>query len=168
MKSFLLATLVTAITVGYGIAAPRSSASAPAVVNVAPCAFGTGTTTVPAAVAITIHSPGFAEGTLGLVNDFLGKQRTSLTVTGATTLALDLSGAWGAPQQLDHKLWVTRPADTPLGVALAPGETLVVTFDIVFKHPMLVAFPPVGPTGDNGPFLTGEEGPLACAITAAS
>jgi hypothetical protein len=35
-----------------------------------------------------------------------------------------------------------------------------------FRHPVAILFPPVGSSGDNGPFIVGEEGPFSCTITA--
>lgn len=119
--------------------------------------------TVQSGAPITIHTPAFAEGTYGLTRDFLLKQETTLSVDAKT---YELSSAWTTPQQLDRHLWVTRLPELPLGITLASGESVVVTFAIRFSHPLAVLYPSVGSSGDNGPFLTGEEGPLSCVISA--
>jgi hypothetical protein len=130
------------------------------------CLVNGGTTSVPSGVPITVGGIGFAEGSYGLIENFLLKEHTTLTISDATTTTYDLSRAWGAPQRLDRNLWVTRLPDTSTAVTLAPGESLVATYDITTSQPLLVAFPPVGPTGDNGPFLVTEEGPISCQVTA--
>ena len=160
-----LVAVVAAATIAV-VGGASARATDTVVVNLAACAFGGGTTTVPSGAPIVIREPGYAQGTYGLINDFLLKQHTTLTIAGATNRIYDLSGQWGAPQQVDRKLWVTRLPNTELGVTLAPGETVVATFDITFQHPLLVAYPPVGSSGDNGPYLITEDGPLSCAITA--
>jgi hypothetical protein len=80
----------------------------------------------------------------------------------------DLTRQWEAPQQLDKHLWGTQLPDTETGTALLPGQSMVATFDITFSQRLLVAFPPVGPSGNNGPFLISEEGPISCVITGAT
>jgi hypothetical protein len=147
-------------------AAPPAAATEPQVVSLAACGFGSGSIDVAAGVPISLRLPGFAEGTRGLIVDFLLKERTVLTVTaGDATRRTDLTTSWASPQQVDTHLWLTRPPNVDLG-SLAPGASLAVTEEITFRHPLLVAFPPVGPSGDNGPFLTAAEDPVSCLITA--
>jgi hypothetical protein len=109
--------------------------------------------------------PGYAQGTRGLIADFLLKERTSLTLTnnGAGSV-VDLTGTWSAPQQLETHFWLTREPNFDLG-SLIPGQTLTVTWAVTFAQPLLVAFPPVGPSGDNGPYLINGEGPISCQIS---
>lgn len=148
-------------------AAQAAAATDSTVVSLSDCARDGGTTTVPTGAPITIHNLGFAAGTYGLINDFLRKERTTLTITGDASGVYDLTSQWGAAQRLDS-FWVTRSPDTDTGITLAPGQNIIATFDITFTRPLLVAFPPVGPSGDNGPYLVGEDGPLSCAITGAT
>jgi hypothetical protein len=143
----------------------NASASTGAVVSVIGCLGEEGETTVPSGEPITIEGIGDAQGSYGLIENFLIKQHTTLTVSNATETVYDLSGDWGAPQPLTRRLWVTRLPDTELGIALAPGEAIRATYDISFAQPLLVAFPPVGSSGENGPFLIREDGPLSCLIT---
>jgi hypothetical protein len=147
-------------------AAGPAAASDDVVVSFRDCLLNGGTTTVPSGVPITIGGIGFAEGTYGLIQDFLLKQQTTLTVSNATTVSYNLSRAWQAPQQLDRKLWVSRLPDTDVGVTLGQGETLLATYDITFPHGLLVAYPRVGSSGDNGPFMVSEEGPIPCQVEA--
>lgn len=37
--------------------------------------------------------------------------------------------------------------------------------NITFSQPVLLAYPPVGPTGDNGPGLLTQDGPTTCLVT---
>jgi hypothetical protein len=137
------------------------------IVSVTSCSRGDGTTTVPSDAPITIQGIGFAQGTAGLIQSFLIKEHTTLTVSDNTTAVHDLSGEWSEPL-MTNGFWLTTLPDTDLGITLAPGESVLVTYDITFNQPLLVAFPPVGPSGDNGPFLTREDGPLSCLITGAT
>jgi hypothetical protein len=152
----------------FMFASQAAAATDSTLVGMRDCAGGDGTATVPAGAQITIHNLGFAQGTYGLINDFLINQRTTLTVTDDTATHYDLTSQWGAPQQRDKHLWVTTLPDTDTGITLGPGQSIVATFDITFAQPLLVAFPPVGPSGDNGPILVGEDGPVSCVITGAT
>lgn len=135
------------------------------IVSMTQCDQSGGAIVVPAGAEITIHNFGFAQGTYGLIQNFLRAERTTLTLSDDTNTVHDLSGQWGAPQQLDKHLWITRLPDTDTGIALTEGQSITATFDITFTRPLLVAFPPVTSSGDNGPFLVGEDGPLSCVIT---
>ncbi len=162
MKWRLLGVGVVALAF---VAAPATAASATTgvVVNLEDCG-DNGSITVPSGESITIAGIGFAQGTYGLIKDFLLKEHTTLTISNGTTVVYDLSNEWGAPQQ-SPTFWSTRLPDTDLGITLASGESIDVAYDITFSQPLLVAFPPVGPSGDNGPFLIREDGPLGCTIT---
>lgn len=138
------------------------------VVSLSECARGGGTATVSPGAPITIADPGFAEGSYGLIKDFLLKERTTLTISEETSTVYDVTSQWAKPQQLGRNFWVTTLPDTDTGLTLAAGESLVATFDITFTKPLLVAFPPVRSSGENGPFLVSEDGPLSCVITGAA
>ena len=148
-----------------GATAVPASATTNTVVNVFACSGGDGTMTVPSGVPITIHGNGFAQGSYGLIHDFLLKEHTALSVSDGTTTVYDLSSEWSAPLPFSRAFWVTSLPDTDLGISLNPAQSVLVTLDITFDHALLVAFPPVGPSGNNGPFLIREEGPASCLIT---
>ena len=138
----------------------------PQVVSLGQCAVDGGATTVEAGVPVSLRLLAFAQGTYGLMVDFLHKERTVLTVSDAGgSTQRDLTGTWAAPQQLDAHFWLTRPANVDLGT-LAAGASVLVTEQVTFDRPLLVAYPPVGPSGDNGPYLTHAEDPFSCLITA--
>lgn len=168
MKRFLIAALaaLTLAAVG-GTFAPTASATDPVVVNVLICAINGGTTTVPAGVPISLRNPGWATGSYGQTKNYLLKQTTTdIIVRNGITTIVDLTNLYSDPQQLDRNLWLTRPSNTELG-ALASGESVLVTNHIVFSSPVVVAYPPVGSSGDNGPFLVRERDDFSCLITAA-
>lgn len=148
-------------------ASPAANAANATVVSLAQCARDDGTITVPQGAPITIQSLGYAEGSYGLIQNFLLKQRTTLTLSDGTSAVYDLTRKWDAPQPLGNNLWITNLPPIPTGIALAAGDSVVATFDITFPQPLLVAFPPVTSSGANGPFLIGEEGPVSCMITGA-
>jgi hypothetical protein len=150
-----------------GVAAPAASATDSVVVRVMSCSLNGGVVTVPSGVPIAIHGIGYAQGTQGLLRDFLLKQQTTLTIVrNGTSTVYDLSGEWGPVQQLDKHNWQSWLPDIELGISLAPGESILATWDMTFEQPLLVAYPPVGPSGENGPFLIREDGPYSCLITA--
>jgi hypothetical protein len=164
-KRFTLSAAVV-LCIGLSAAAP-AGATSNTVVNVFACAGGDGTMTVPSGVPITIHGNGFAQGNYGLIHDFLLKEHSTLTVNDGTTTVYDLSSEWSAPVK-SPTFWLTSLPDTDLGILLSPGQSILVTLDITFDPALLVAFPPVGPSGNNGPFLISEEGPASCRITGSS
>lgn len=158
------ATLAASITIAALPAAAYADTTSE--VNLLGCAlFDDGATSVPAG-EVSLRLPGWELGTYGLITDFLTSQRTTLEI-GTTTV--DLTNAWSDPTQLDQLDWVTRPPNYGLGT-LAPGDSVLVTETITLTHPVMFAFPPVGSSGENGPFLLGGlDGPLAtCLITATS
>jgi hypothetical protein len=162
----ILAAGVLAIAAGLAVVvAPPASADDGVVVSVLSCANNGGSTSVPSGTPITVHHLGYAEGTRGLVQDFLLKQDTTLTVAGDTTTVYDVSGQWGDPQKIDRGFWLTDLPDQPIGLVLAAGQTVAITWNITFSQPVLVAYPPVGPTGDNGPDLLTQDGPATCLVT---
>jgi len=132
------------------------------VVSVLRCA-DDGSATVPAGQPVTLHLGGFAVGTYGLITDVLHSQTTTLEVG---TTRYDLSGQWSAPSfEPAFNFWEIDQPDRSLGT-LTAGQTVIVTYDITFSHPVAVLFQPVGPSGDNGPFVITEDGPAVCSITA--
>lgn len=165
MRRLLL--LLGLATISLVPAAQAAGATDSTVVSLSGCAHGDGTATVPPGAQITIQNPGFDQGSYGLITNFLIKQRTTLTISDGTSTVFDLTSQWRAPQQLDRNLWGTELPNTDTEIALAPGQSIVATFDILFPQRLLVAFPPVGSSGDNGPFLVSEDGPLSCVITGA-
>jgi hypothetical protein len=167
MKRLLMGALaVLSVAATTGALVPAARGTNTLVVPVISCDLSGGTWSVPSGVPIAIRGIGYAQGTYGLMLDFLRKQQTTLTTvyTGTSTV-YELSSQWGVPQHLDD-VWLTRLPDTDLAITLAPGESISATYDITFTQPLLVAYPPVGPTGDNGPFLVNEDGPFSCLITA--
>jgi hypothetical protein len=159
-----VAASAVALVAALGASAAR--ADNPAVVSVFRCA-DSGSVTVPAGAPISLHLGGFADGTLGLANAVLLAQTTTLEVAGpAGDTTYDLSDQWSAPVHSDLAFWVITQPDRPIA-PLAAGQTATVTYDIRFSHPVSVIFLPVGPTGNNGPFVITEEGPAVCQITGA-
>jgi hypothetical protein len=167
LKPFVAATLATvAVAAVAGTAASPARAADPVVVSLLGCQINGGSTTVPAGSPVSLRLPGFAQGTYGLILDFLLKEQTTLTIDrNGTTSVVDLTDAWAAPQQLDAHFWITRPPNYDLGTLVA-GDSVLATESITFRQPLLVAYPPVGSSGDNGPFLDRGEGPISCLIEA--
>ena len=164
-----LATLSLAAAAG-ATSVPTASATDTTVVRLLSCALDTGSITVPAGSNLAVNRIGYAEGSYGLINVFLRSQTTTLTIDrNGTTSVVDLSTDWLKPEQIEGEVWWIAWLPNPMYTLdpLASGESVTLTFDEVFSHPLLIAYPPVGPTGDNGPFLnTGEDGPFSCLITA--
>ena len=162
-----VAVAMVALVAVAGMVASPAPAADPVVVNLFQCGDNGGTAAVPAGVPVQLRLPGYAQGTRGLIVDFLLKERTSLTLArNAAGSIVDLTGTWSAPQQLDAHVWLTREPNFDLG-SLSSGQTVSATWGVTFAQPLLVAYPPVGPTGDNGPYLIRGEGPISCQITAA-
>lgn len=151
----------TAVALALAVGSARAAASS--TVSVLACFADGGSTTVPAG-DMTLHLGGYADGTLGLINEVLGAQTTTLQV-GDTNY--DLSKRWSAPIFNPLGFWVIRQPDFDIGT-IAAGRSVTVAYDITFSHPVAVLFPPVRSSGDNGPFIVGEEGPFSCTITATS
>lgn len=178
MKKPVIAA-IAALTLAAVALTPTVGATDSVVVGVLSCAINGGTTTVPAGAPITIRGLGWSTGTYGEAKDFLLKQRTTLTISrNGTSTAYDLSHQWPAPQffqvnTIDNAhaatgFWFMRLPDTDLGVSLASGESVLATWNLAFTHPVIVAWPPVGPVGDEGPFLVRADDafPASCLITA--
>jgi hypothetical protein len=162
-KRSTLVCTTSVVAVMLALVAGSASAADSTVVSVLRCDGNGGTVTVPAGQPITLHLGGFAVGTFGLIIDVLRSQTTTLKV-GDTTY--DLSGQWSTPVfDPTSNFWVIAQPDRLLGT-LAAGQTVVVTYDIAFSHPVAILFPPVGSSRFNGPFVITEDGPAACAITA--
>jgi hypothetical protein len=168
LKSLIAATVATlALAAVAGTVASPARAAEPVVVNLGQCQ-ADGGAVVPAGVPVSLRLPGYAQGTYGLIVDFLLKERTTLTIVrNGTTSVVDLTSTWSAPQQLDTHFFLTREPNFDLG-SLTSGESVSVTWAITFTQPLLVAYPPVGSSGDNGPFLIHAEGPISCLITTGS
>jgi hypothetical protein len=168
LKSLVGATVATlALAAVAGTVASPARAAEPVVVNLGQCQ-DDGGAVVPAGAPVSLRLPGYAQGTYGLIVDFLLKERTTLTIVrNGTTSVVDLTSTWSAPQQLDTHFFLTREPNFDLG-SLTSGESVSVTWAITFTQPLLVAYPPVGSSGDNGPFLIHAEGPISCLITTGS
>lgn len=149
----------TALAFASGAAPARAGTST--TVGLLGCAVDAGSTTVPAG-EVALHLGGYAEGTLGLIENVLLAQTTTLTM-GATTY--DLSKQWSAPFFNPLGFWEITQPNREIGT-LSAGQSVTVTYDIEFSHPTAILFPPVGSSGDNGPFLSTGEGPFSCTITA--
>jgi hypothetical protein len=159
--TLVCATSAIALTLGLPSLAARAADAT--VVSVPQCDINGGAVTVPGGQPITLHLGGYAEGTPGLIKVVLHSQTTTLQA-GDTTY--DLSNQWSSPvYNPTSNLWVIAQPNRLLGTITA-GQTVVVTYDISFSHPVAILFPPVGPSGFNGPFVITEEGPFVCAITA--
>jgi hypothetical protein len=155
-----------AVALAAALGAGAARAADPVLVSVLRCA-DEGPVTVPAGVPITLHLGGYADGTFGLINVALLAQTTTLDVSGPSGDALyDLSDQWSAPLDTGLGFWLTTQPDRTLA-PLAAGQRVIVTYDIRFSHPVAVLFQPVGPTGDNGPFVITEDGPAVCEIDGA-
>jgi hypothetical protein len=155
----------SAVALVVALWANSARAADPVVVSVLRCA-DDGSVTVPAWAPITLHLGGYAEGTLGLTDAVLLAQTTTLEVAGPTGDTIyDLSDQWSAPVNTGLGFWIITQPDRAIA-PLASGQTATVTYDISFSHPVAVLYPPVGPTGNNGPFMVTEEGPAVCQITA--
>jgi hypothetical protein len=159
--TLVCAAVVAATALAFAVHAGSARADTSTTIPLLRCAFNGGSTTV-AAGDVTLHLGGYADGTLGLMNVVLAAQKTTLQV-GSTTN--DLSTQWSAPVFNPLGFWVIRQPDFDLGT-LASGQSVTVTYDITFSHPVAILFPPVGPSGDNGPFVITEDGPYSCTITA--
>jgi hypothetical protein len=149
----------TAAVLALGVGSARADGST--VVRVLGCAINGGSTTVPAG-DVTLHLGGYAQGTYGLIENVLLAQTTTLQV-GDTTY--DLSNLWSAPVLSPLGFWLITQSDRDIGT-LAAGQSVTVTYNIAFSHPVSVLFPPVTSSGDNGPFIISGEGPFSCTITA--
>jgi hypothetical protein len=164
LAACLAAVSLTTLAVG---AAP-AAADDPVVVSHLGCQlFEDGHTTVPAGRDIQLRLLGFEEGNYGLIRALLGAATATLTITtdqGVTTID-ETSSLVVTPDP--PRDWIARPPNYDLGV-LAPGSTVTAYFTLTFRHPLAVLYPPVGPTGENGPFLTDQEDPVTCVITADS
>ena len=160
-----VAVMAVALVAALGTSPAR--AADPAVVSVLRCA-GDGSVTVPAGAPITLHLGGYAQGDLGLMKSVLLAQTTTLEVARpGSDVTYDLSDQWSAPVNTGLGFWLITQPDRTIA-PLSSGQTAIVTYDIRFDHPVAVLFPPVGSTGDNGPFVIREERPAVCQITAAS
>lgn len=163
------ALMAVALTLALPLlASPAHAEPAPVLVNVLGCQLlEDGQTTVDAGSDITLRLPGWAGGTYGTVR----------TMVNAAHAVLTIGPSSGPPRQVDVTSTITvtresptfavaRPANLHLGV-LSSGETVDLLYTLDFSHPFALVYPPVGPSGDNGPYLVHGEDPVVCRITAA-
>jgi hypothetical protein len=158
-KRFILAAsfAAAALTLALGTGLARADGST--LVRLDTCLANGGTATVPPG-DVMFHI-GYSAGTYGLISDVRAAQTSTLQVGSST---YDISTLWSEPINLGPGFWVIRQ-DVDLG-PLASGQRVTVTFDIKFSHPVTILFPPVGSSGNNGPFTITEDGPYSCTITA--
>jgi hypothetical protein len=152
---------MTAIAVTLALMAGSARADGSTIVRVVGCANSGGSVTVPAG-DVTVRVGGYAVGTYGLAEDVLLAQTTTLQV-GSTTY--DLSNSWSAPIFVGPGFWLITQPNRDIG-PLAAGQSVTVTYDIAFSHPVAILYPPVGSSGNNGPYIITEDGPATCTITA--
>jgi hypothetical protein len=164
-KRSSLTGAATVFALALALVPSAANAADPVTVSVLRCA-DEGPVTVPAGAPITLHLGGYAEGTRGLLDAALRAQTTTLEVAGpAGDTVYDLSGQWSAPFDTPFGFWESTQPDRTID-PLASGQTATVTYDITFNHPVSVLFIPVGPTGDNGPFVITEDAGAVCQIVA--
>lgn len=148
-------------------AGPAHAAAEPTLVNVLGCQLlEDGLTTVEAGSDVTLRLPGWAGGNYGTVRVMVNSATAVLhidTSTG-TQQAVDVSKTFEITR-LSPTFVVARPANLHLGV-LSPGETVDLLYTLHFSHPFALVYPPVGPSGDNGPYLVTGEDDVTCRITA--
>ena len=120
---------------------------------------------MPSGQDVQLRLLGFEEGNYGLIRALVGAATATLTITTdqGQTVIDETSSLVLTP--VGSRDWIARPPNYDLGV-LAPGATVTAYFTLTFSHPLAVLFPPVGPTGDNGPGLTDQEDPVTCVMTA--
>jgi hypothetical protein len=151
-----LAPVAVALALSLGTGSARADGSQ--LVRLGDCVNNGGMATVqPGDVMLRI---GYSTGTYGLSSSILAAQTSTLQVDSSK---YDISNLWSGPLNLGPGFWVIRQ-DFDLGT-LASGQSVTVTFDIKFSHPVTVLFPPVGSSGDNGPFTITEDGG-SCMIMA--
>lgn len=161
------ASVLTSAALTVSAGALPASAADPVVVSHLGCQlFDDGAVTVPAGQDVQLRQLGFEEGNYGLISVLLGSATATLTLTTASgSQTIDETAAL-VVTPAPPRDYIARPPNYDLGV-LAPGDTITATYTLTFSHPLAVLYPPVGPTGDNGPFLTDQEDPVTCVITAA-
>jgi len=158
-KRFILGVGIAASALALALGAGSARADGSTLVRLDACLGNGGTATVsPGDVIFHI---GYSAGTYGLISDILSAQTSTLQAGNST---YDISNLWSNPLNLGPGFWVIRQ-DFDLG-PLASGQSVTVTFDIRFSHPVTILYPPVGSSGDNGPFTITEDGPFSCTITA--
>ena len=150
---------VTAAALALGAGSARADGST--LVGVLACDGDGGSISVPAG-DVTLHLGGYSDGTLGLIQNVLLAQTTTLGVGNAT---YDLSHQWSAPVFSPFGFWLISQPNRDIG-PLSAGQSVTVTYNIAFSHPVAVLFLPVGSSGDNGPFIITGEGPFTCTISA--
>jgi hypothetical protein len=133
-------------------------------VNAFGCAFvHGGAVTVPAGTEVVVTG-GWATKSLGLTQDFLNAQTTTISLNGAP--AVDASAFWGAPKSLPLA-WVTS-FSYPTGIVLRPGESMTFTLTTSISHRLLDGL--FFASGDGGKPLFSDPGTLfeaSCTVTGA-
>ena len=161
------ASLLIPTLAAPALAAPTVVAPEPTLVNLLGCQlFEDGATTVEPGSDVTLRLPGFASGNYGLIRVMVGAATATLGIDPGDGPAanLDVTDTFTVTT-LSPTYVVARPANLHLG-SLEPGQYVDLLYRLEFSHPVAILYPPVGPSGDNGPYLTEQEDDVACRITA--
>lgn len=162
-----VAAVAAALALPVLTASPAQAAPEPTLVSVLGCQiFDDSSTTVEAGSDVTLRIPGWEGGTYGTVRTMVDSATALLHVDTSTGTheVLDLSDTFVLTVADRHSI-IARPAPVHLGV-LAPGETVDLLYTLDFSHPFALVYPPVGPSGWNGPYLVTGEDDVVCRITA--
>jgi hypothetical protein len=149
------------------LATPAHAAPEPTLVNLLGCQlFDDSMTTVDAGSDVTLRLPGWAGGNYGTVRAMVGSATAvlSLDPSSGTSTALDVTGTISITR-VSPTFVIARPDNVHLGT-LSAGESVDLLYTLDFSHPFALVYPPVGPSGDNGPYLVHGEDPVTCRITA--
>jgi hypothetical protein len=126
-----LMTLAVAALVAVA-AAGTGSATTPATVSLIGCYFASGgSVTVPAGVDLAVRF-GVAEKNRGLTQNFISAQTTTASVNGVPLAGA--SGLWSAPEAVGNAFATFWSA--PVGVLAAPGDSVVVSFQVSLSRPV--------------------------------
>lgn len=146
------------------LAVPAAASAQTSTVNAFACAtIHGGAVTVPAGTEVVV-TDGWAAKSLGLTQDFLKSQTTTISVNGGP--ALDVSASWGAPESLPLA-WVTF-FSYPTGIVLGPGESVTFTLTTSISHRILDGL--FFASGTDGKPLFYDPGTLlesSCTVTGA-
>ena len=146
------------------LAVPAAASAETSTVNAFACAsIHGGAVTVPAGTQVVV-TEGWATKSLGLTQDFLKAQTTTISVNGGP--ALDVSGFWGPPES--HPLAWETSFSYPTGIVLGTGESLTFTVTTSISHRLLDGL--FFASGTGGKPLFSDPGTLfefSCTVTGA-
>ena len=149
------------------VASSATAHAEPTLVNLLGCQLlDGGTTSVPEGSEVTLRLPGFASGNRGLIRVMLNAATATLSLwpSDGPAWSVEVTDTFGVTA-LSPRNVIARPANVPLG-PLSAGQSIDVVYRLGFDHPLAILYPPVGPSGDNGPYLTRQEDDVACRISA--